>query len=52
MPKKDDLTPPEVPGPDATDEDMRAFEEAKREYEEARVAEQVEAAEQSPQTQS
>lgn len=51
MAKKDELTPPEVPGPDATEADMREFEEAKREYEEARAAEQKEAAATSPQTQ-
>lgn len=49
--KKDELTPPAIPGPDATEAEMRAFEQAKREYEEARVAEQVDAAEKSPQTQ-
>lgn len=44
------LTPPAVPGPDATEADMRKFEEEKREYEQARHEAQVEAAEKSPQT--
>lgn len=49
--KKDELTPPAIPGPDATEDEMREFEEAKREFEEARAAEQREAAATSPQTQ-
>jgi hypothetical protein len=49
--KEKNLQPPAVPGPDATEAEMREFEQAKRDYEEQRVEEQVEAAKTSPQTQ-
>lgn len=49
MANKEKLNPPVPPGPDATEVDMRQFEEDKREYEQQRHEEQVAAAEKSPQ---
>lgn len=46
------LTPPELPGPDATDDQKAEFERQRIEYEQARADAQAEAAAKSPQVQS
>ena len=48
----EDLTPPERPGPDATEDEVREFDRQRLEYEEQRAELQKEAAETSPQTQN
>ena len=47
----EDLTPPERPGPDATEDQVREFDRQRLEYEEQRAGLQKEAAEKSPQVQ-
>ena len=47
----EDLTPPERPGPDATEDQVREFDRQRQEYEEQRAELQKEAAEKSPQVQ-
>jgi hypothetical protein len=48
----EDLKPPEHPGPDATEDQVREFNEQRLEYEEQRAQLQKEAAEKSPQVQN
>ena len=47
----EDLTPPERPGPDATEDEVREFDRQRLEYEQQRADLQKEAAETSPQVQ-
>ena len=47
----EDLTPPERPGPDASEDQVREFDRQRLEYEQQRADLQKEAAETSPQTQ-
>ena len=47
----EDLTPPERPGPDATEAEVREFDRQRLEYEQQRADLQKQAAETSPQTQ-
>jgi len=47
----EELTPPERPGPDATEDQVREFDRQRQEYEQARAEAQKQAAETSPQVQ-